>query len=271
VAEDYFSDPTTLALCHAIADQDRDRVRELIDNGADVNVVGKAGVTPLLWAIPLDDPEILKLLLKHEADPNQLVTTRVGKGDPNTTGRSATILAGTHCSFESFRLVMTHGGDANARQKYLDRTILHVLIGHFAVKDRSKKIRFLVTQCQPDLDILSGMDCTPVMEAVGRGLFETALLLLDSGADPHIYRPRSNQRLIHFVARVVQQEQRASWSDERERDYKELVTRLNALGYSVEDAADDLKRWEERGRMYPPAKVRELREQEIAERKLRES
>ncbi len=49
-AERYFDDPQVLKLCEAIEANDLKTMQQLIDQGVNVDVRGKDGVTPLLWA-----------------------------------------------------------------------------------------------------------------------------------------------------------------------------------------------------------------------------
>jgi ankyrin repeat protein len=49
-AEDYFTDPKVIALCHAIEANDLKEIDRKIAAGADVNAKGTDGMTPLLWA-----------------------------------------------------------------------------------------------------------------------------------------------------------------------------------------------------------------------------
>jgi hypothetical protein len=51
-AEDYFTDPKVIALCHAIEANDLAEMERLVKAGADVNAQGKDKMTPLLWAFP---------------------------------------------------------------------------------------------------------------------------------------------------------------------------------------------------------------------------
>ena len=49
-AEAYFTDPQVIELCDAIEAKNLKRMASLIREGADVNAIGKDGMTPLLWA-----------------------------------------------------------------------------------------------------------------------------------------------------------------------------------------------------------------------------
>jgi hypothetical protein len=68
-AEDYFSDPQVIALCHAIAANNLAEIDRLVAAGANVNAKGKGNMTPLLWAFPDNKLDRFERLLKHGAGP----------------------------------------------------------------------------------------------------------------------------------------------------------------------------------------------------------
>lgn len=124
---------------------DIERVRELLDEGADVNGLDIHGHAPLMWAAAYGRLEILRLLIARGADvapqspasadalyhaaicghpdtvaalleagvdPNQ----RVRKGPPSgdQSGHTALLGAVRHRRDEVVRLLLAHGADANA-------------------------------------------------------------------------------------------------------------------------------------------------------------
>ena len=54
----------------AAADQDHDAVRELLDDGVDVNAARSDGVTALLWSVHWDDAAMVDLLVGAGANVN---------------------------------------------------------------------------------------------------------------------------------------------------------------------------------------------------------
>jgi uncharacterized protein len=60
---------TPLALAEFASDHSK-MIQLLIAHGADVNLRGITGTTPLFWAVLRDQKEDLKFLLDHGADPN---------------------------------------------------------------------------------------------------------------------------------------------------------------------------------------------------------
>ena len=58
------------SLCHAIWEEDFDKVRLLVDYGADLNRQGSNGYTPLMQAAEMENIEIAQFLIEHGANIN---------------------------------------------------------------------------------------------------------------------------------------------------------------------------------------------------------
>jgi hypothetical protein len=80
-AEDYFGEPSVVALCHAIEADDLKQIEQLISEGADVNAKGKGAMTPLLWAFPDNKLARFTKILENGANPNIVI-----ESDFNTHG-----------------------------------------------------------------------------------------------------------------------------------------------------------------------------------------
>jgi ankyrin repeat protein len=87
----------------AVQHGDIDRVRTLIDKGANINAFDELGRTPLHYAAKLENLEIVKLLLDMGADVN----ARLHEVGGNSPLRE---VAG-NCSFELARLLIANGAD----------------------------------------------------------------------------------------------------------------------------------------------------------------
>ncbi|MEX2168301.1 MAG: hypothetical protein WD851_03245 [Pirellulales bacterium] len=93
-----------------------------------------------------------------------------------------------------------------------------------------------------DVNHMDGGWSTPVMLAVSAGgQYNIALILLTSGADHRIYKPKSNTRLIHIV--VGQERISEAWTPQQKAEYKQLVKWLEDHGESVVQAKADIERW----------------------------
>lgn len=82
-------------------------VKQLLDSGADVNVKGLYGVTPLLAAAQRKDNELMKLLIERGADvnaKNNLDKTAfiISADEKNLTGMKLLVDAGSDINFECY-------------------------------------------------------------------------------------------------------------------------------------------------------------------------
>lgn len=239
-AEKFFDDPQVIALCKAIEANDLDEIDRLVQAGADVNAKGKENMTPLLWSYPDNKLERFEKLLEHGADPNVKFEGRFGT-DYFNPGDSVTHIA-AKTKFEGhLAAVLKHGGDPNLNG-WIENLPLHLVISY--APNKRERIRLLL-DAGADIDGLSGSDVTPVMKATTwGGQYSLALFLLESGADPAV---RQNGNLQNYVDILVSEENQRSkyWTPEQRADFLKLEKWLVDRGISVNDARDDLKRWEE--------------------------
>ncbi|MDP4494394.1 ankyrin repeat domain-containing protein [Vibrio cholerae] len=68
--EEMYQDPKVVALVDAAWRGDAERVAKAVAEGADVNMVGKGGATPLMWALKNKSYVGVEALLQTGADPN---------------------------------------------------------------------------------------------------------------------------------------------------------------------------------------------------------
>ncbi len=71
--EQYFKEPRILELCHAISENQHDRVQELIQS-INLNAQGDGGITFLYWAYFCKDLKSFERLLEAGADPDLTLT-----------------------------------------------------------------------------------------------------------------------------------------------------------------------------------------------------
>jgi ankyrin repeat protein len=102
-ANDVFGATPLARLATAACRGDEQGIAAALRDGADVNGQGHDGVTPLLWALGCDNARGIEALLKAGANPNQ----DVGAG-------TAVYLAATRHDHRVLRVLLQHGGDANA-------------------------------------------------------------------------------------------------------------------------------------------------------------
>jgi len=131
----------------AAAAGDTDTVRELIADGADINLPANDGATALLWATYYQDIEMVTALLASGADPDManaygvtpllqasstgdsaIVAALLEAGaDPSiahTEGQTALLAAARSGNVETVRLLLEHGADPDRADDYQQQTPL---------------------------------------------------------------------------------------------------------------------------------------------------
>ena len=193
--------PADLRLVDAVASQDADAARALLEEGVDVNAARGDGVTALLWAAHWDDLETARLLLGAGADVNAaddhgvaplaracenasvaMVATLLDAGaDPNatqTSGLTSLMTAARTGNLEVVDAFLAHGADVNAATVSLGATALMwaVAAPHPAV------VRVLLDAgADPNTSTTDGY--TTLMYAARNGDIAMAETLIAAGVD----------------------------------------------------------------------------------------
>ncbi len=159
--QETYQDPKVVALVEAAWRGDADKVAKLAAEGADVNMVGKGGVIPLMWALknknvagveallkaganpnyynkeydflsPIalvsggDEPKMLELLLKYGGNPNN-------PNGKNFDDRPLTIAA-NQGRLENIKILLAAGAELNAHDDYRESAATATLgAAHFEV------------------------------------------------------------------------------------------------------------------------------------------
>ena len=81
VASDYFDGKDALLACDAIYWRDKTQLSLMVENGLDVNLQKKDGITLLHWAVACNSLECFKFLLESGADPDVPISTTIKTKD----------------------------------------------------------------------------------------------------------------------------------------------------------------------------------------------
>lgn len=226
------------ALHEAVLDGDLDRLRTLIQRGADVE--GRLdGLTPLQMAASIGNVEIARFLLAKGADVNArgpggrtaldmamghmwfrshlpVVELLLSKGANPNLGRQDGVTplfyAARYGDPGAAKLLLKHGADPRHRSKG-GATALHWACG--SGRKRSLDVARLLIDAGADVNARTAAGNTPLRWAVERKRVELAALLLDRGADPTIRssdgktpleraKRLGNQAMIRLLADAVE-------------------------------------------------------------------
>lgn len=164
-ARDYFSGSLQIKLARAIEEESIPDIRALITQGADVNAVGKKGMSPVFWALVKQKYNSFEILLGNGADPNLVTEKKVEKklypNRPDTKKISLMELVATMDDPRYLRLALQYGGNPNT---------------------------------QAHGPMLKGL--TVLFSAIEKGNMENVNALIDAGADVNfVNTPGSNSPL----------------------------------------------------------------------------
>ncbi|QDU57493.1 ankyrin repeat domain-containing protein [Aeoliella mucimassa] len=201
-ASDYFEGDADLALCKAIENSDLHAIDQAIANGADVNAIGKDGVTPLMWAFPDSSAEVFEKLLKLGADPNvlytgeSLQTRKLAFGQGKAVTHQVTIYGG-----KKFYLVFEHGGDGNLpagpnKMGISGRPPIAMLTGVHSGESSEETIKRLQVLIDHGADMNPARYSDGFLPVEGQCYghnFAVSLAMLKAGADPHRRNPLTDR------------------------------------------------------------------------------
>lgn len=163
------SDPNTMVLMSAIEVNDRESLARLIADGADLVPKSDQQVSPLDWAMAVQNDWAFARLLK--ASPESA-----------TRGTLPTIVIAAKYDAELLRTILHSGVDPDVEVAYRGDKIRPI----FAAIDTGnvESVRVLL-EAKVDLSVRDRYGRTPLLAAASFKNYELAYILLEAGADPH--------------------------------------------------------------------------------------
>ncbi|KLU06320.1 Ankyrin-like protein [Rhodopirellula islandica] len=251
-AERFFQSPSTLELCAAIIANDPGQIREAVKNGADVNDVGFAGMTPLLFAFPFQRTERIQALLDLGADPTLRLTSYTGVPGLTMPGLSVLTEASTSSSAEIFERIVasceSQGLHWTTHKHWSGMPMLHAIVSGLESERIAKIKRFQAGS--GDLHRLNEDGCDAAMLAIFLSDCATAQHLIEAGMDLN----RRNQAGDHLPnvyyryesASAVEKHNAAQLKFETRlvAPAKELKALFQRKGYRFDDQAGRIRRGE---------------------------
>lgn len=261
-----FANTTTatsdLRLVDATARQDAAAVRQLIDEGIDVNAARADGVTALLWAAHWDEQKVAKLLLEAGANANMAddhgVTPLIRASENASIGMvKALLAAGADASIaqvsgltplmvaahtgstEVVQALLGHGAAVNAATAEMGATALM-----WAVAAPHRDIVMVLLEKDADVGVSSAKGMTPLLTAARSGDIETAKLLIAAGAGVNDLGSDGTHALPFAI--INGQEAFALFLLEQGADPNGMIDGISALHAAVGNVDTWLNHWDRR-------------------------
>jgi ankyrin repeat protein len=182
-ASDIFPAGAAVAFAEAAARGQTERAKQLLETGADINVRGKDGATPLLWTLLKGNKTGFRFLLERGADANLQVKQ----------GNSVMSFAAMHEDPEFLTLALKYGGDPNLVDPVTAKTPIFESITNM----RMHNIRLLI-KAGANLNFRDRTGSTPMMQAAGINQYQVVHAMLQAGADPKVKNNWGNT-ITYFV------------------------------------------------------------------------
>jgi ankyrin repeat protein len=176
-ADQMFSDPKVVALAVAAENGNVKAIDAMLEQGVNVDAVGKHAITPLAWTLITKNKAGFKRLLQHGANPNFYVWNQV----------PLIHLAAEQQDTDWLRLCLQYRGDPNVvnRCKGIPDGEQTTIFAALHSSTFEQKLDMLV-KAGANLNHQADAGYTPLLEASMFGAFSRVHLLLEAGADFHI-------------------------------------------------------------------------------------
>ncbi|MGH9784709.1 MAG: ankyrin repeat domain-containing protein [Terriglobia bacterium] len=203
-----------LRLVEAVEKGDKEAVRSLLREHADVNAPQADGATALHWAAHRDDLETAELLIRAGANVNaandygvtalSLASTNGNAAmvekllkagaDPNAsrpTGETVLMTAARTGNAEAVKLLLAHGAEVNAKEARREQTALM-----WAVEGKKPEAARALIEHGADVHARSEGGFTPLLFAARQGDVDSARILLAAGANVNDSTPEYGSALV---------------------------------------------------------------------------
>ena len=208
-----------LQLVEAVERGDREGLRSLLEQHADVNTPQADGTTALHWAAHRDDLEVVELLLSAGADVNaanhygitslslactngspamvqKLLKAGANANAVQQTGETALMTAARTGNIEVVNLLLAQGAEVNRRETRREQTALM-----WAVEQRHPEVVRALIERGADVQARSRGGFTPWLFAAQQGDLDSVQVLLAAGVDVNETSPEWGSALVVATAR----------------------------------------------------------------------
>jgi len=155
-----------------------EKIKQLLDEGADVNYATSLGITPLLEACTHNRPAAVKILLERGANPN--LASKLGM-----TPLAGAVVLG---DLESTRILLDHGADVNAtvRLTVPGQQSNELTVVRMVAQKGDLPLLELLIQKGANVNHRDRHGQTPLMAAIWTGKLDVVKLLLEKGAEVNV-------------------------------------------------------------------------------------
>ncbi len=196
VPEKYFTEGSEREFATAIYNGNSRKIKKMItDSIVDLNVSGEKGFSYLLYAVFVEKYNIVKILLEHGADPNQLSIIKHPDGSIEKLTPLVCVCRNHWYSIKYIKLLVEKG--ANVNDTIVSPPLVTCIMN--SGKDQ-KKVRYLIEN-GANINLVFG-DYTPMQHAVLSRRLDLVDLLWSYGADP-LYIGKKGNSLAYMVQKIV--------------------------------------------------------------------
>jgi ankyrin repeat protein len=174
----FFEGGSQVTLLQEARQGDSAGVRDVVAQGANIDRVGKMGVTPLIWLLADREHEGFVILLREGADSEMKVNLSL-EGEADYV--CALELSARIQDERFLQAALDYGANPNYVVSDGGQVLLHEAITY----DAMENIRILL-EYGADINRQNQYGLTPIAKAAAGRRYEIALLLLQEGADPTI-------------------------------------------------------------------------------------
>ncbi|PAJ71966.1 hypothetical protein CJF42_23800 [Pseudoalteromonas sp. NBT06-2] len=166
--EKIFTREDSLKLAEAVKEKRHDEIKKLLTSEVDINAQGKGGFTVLMVAMLKDDIDTFSLLLESGANPNLLLEN----------GSSVMYQSVIYGDSKFLKKALMFKGNPNI---YNSETKKYAL--HEAVAPQKLEYVKLLVESGADMNVVDGVNSTPLLTAGSLDQYDIAYHLLLNGAD----------------------------------------------------------------------------------------